>query len=145
MSGFYGLTEKERDITARFVHRHVLPSGMERWIVAQHVGNGMYLAPIKRNARKKVMFDAPTSVYGSLAYIYGTAPDYNRKFDAQKGVLLYYDIEGMIRLEKNGGKPDYDNPQMVDAKQSKTEWLANRERPTDGTTEEEPDGQPATT
>jgi len=101
-TGKYGLSDREREITARFVHRIVLPSGVERWIVAQHVGGGMYVAPIRRNARRKVLFDAPTSVYGTLQYIYGTAPDFNRKFDAQKGAMTYYDIETMLKMESEG-------------------------------------------
>jgi len=99
MAGKYGLTDREREITARFVHRVVLPSGMERWVVAQYLGNDLYVAPIRRNSRKKVMFDTPHSVYGTLQYIYGTAPEFSRKFDAQKGAMSYYDIETMLKLE----------------------------------------------
>lgn len=92
MAGMYGLTQKEREVTSRFVHKYVLPSGKERWIVAQRQSDGTYLAPVARNRRGKIFYDTPTRVVGTLDYIFGTAPDFNRKHDAQKAALRYFDL-----------------------------------------------------
>lgn len=106
MAGLYGLTNKEREVTSRFVHKYVLPSGRERWIVAQRLGDGTYLAPVKTHTRKKIFFDTPTRVRGTLDYIFGTAPDFNRKFDAQKAALKYFDLSAMVSGSKETSNED---------------------------------------
>jgi len=95
MAGDYGMSAWERAVTSRLVHRYTLASGIDKFIIAEQVDEDEYVAPLYRSNRMRLTVSNYAFIRGTLNYLYGSAPDFGRKYDAMKAVHKYYDLEKM--------------------------------------------------
>ena len=69
-----------------FVHEYIDEYDRTWWVVAQY-RDGCYYAPQRRDIVKRT---GCSTIYGSLAYVYGNAHSYRRRGDAVKRARQLY-------------------------------------------------------